>query len=274
MALSPIYADTHVPEVQEFIEQWRIWHTEREEYLSAPYSWLSLTGIYWLSSSEPYRIHDIPGVWSLNDSQVTFDPEGTADAFDENGHRITSITRLRSDRDTQPSAIQIGSIRIELILRDGNYALRTKDPQSAIRAEFTGIDYFEPDPTWNVPARAEIFTAPREVENEAVIPGILHHSLSIGNIVVTIDGHEYPLAVSWSDHLGNMILFHDTTNGISTYGGGRAIVLNTSDLNSIESIDFNRAFNLPCAYSPYCTCPIATNRLDIPVTAGEKVRPH
>ena len=257
-----------------FATAWQSWHRSREEYLTGPYSWLSLTGIHWLQAGQPFQLDELPGTWTLADGRVIFDPEGAPNVSDEQGSILNAPIEVRSEREDHPSKIRIGDIQIELILRDGSYALRTKDPASTIRSSFTGIDHFPPNAAWKVPARAEPFSEPQTVENQAVIPGIVHRSHSIGNVIVTIDDVEYSLAVTWSRNLGNMILFHDATNGKGTYGGGRALVLGTDDLGSIDHIDFNRAFNLPCAYTPYCTCPVASNRLDIPVTAGEKVEPH
>lgn len=68
------------------------------------------------------------------------------------------------------------------------------------------------------------------------------------------------------------IIFGDETNGEETYGAGRFLSVDAVDEQGVTYIDFNKAYNPPCAFSPYATCPLppAQNRLAIRITAGEK----
>ena len=73
------------------------------------------------------------------------------------------------------------------------------------------------------------------------------------------------------------LVFGDKTNGKETYGGGRFLYTDPPQNGRVE-LDFNRAYNPPCVFSHYATCPLPPpgNKLPLPILAGEKkfVAPH
>jgi uncharacterized protein (DUF1684 family) len=72
-----------------------------------------------------------------------------------------------------------------------------------------------------------------------------------------------------------LVLFTDATSGVTTYAANRALSIDPPDADGRVRVDFNRATNLPCAYTSLATCPLppAENRLPVAVEAGEKI-PH
>jgi uncharacterized protein (DUF1684 family) len=69
------------------------------------------------------------------------------------------------------------------------------------------------------------------------------------------------------------VLFTDATSGVTTYPANRSLLVDAPDAQGAVTLDFNRAVNLPCAYTDFATCPLppAGNRLPIAVEAGEKI---
>jgi hypothetical protein len=102
--------------------------------------------------------------------------------------------------------------------------------------------------------------------------GIAHFTLNGKKMSLSIyQSQELMITIEYAEHL--FLPFNDATNGTLTYGGGRFIDLEIPKEGSKTiRIDFNKAYNPPCAFTPYATCPIAPpeNRLAVPVRAGEK----
>ena len=88
-----------------------------------------------------------------------------------------------------------------------------------------------------------------------------------------IDGQEYRLdAVDEQGEDEMFLIFGDRTNGAETYGAGRFLYAPRPGKDGRTVVDFNKAYNPPCAFTPFATCPLPPpqNRLPIPIPAGEK----
>lgn len=254
----------------EYISQWQEWHQRRFADLTAPYSWLALTGIHWLGSEEATTVDSIPGTWRQQGDQVFYLPEGVKFPVDGNGQVIDQEIEVKPYESSEPTKLYFDQVQVELIRRDGHFALRTRDPQAPTRTEFPGINHYPVDPSWRVPARFERLEGQREVALPAVVDGISHTKRVIGQVHFQRDGQEYSIDVLETNGVSPSILFRDETTGKTTYGAGRFIYLYTNDLDDLEYLDFNRAINPPCYYSDFCTCPTAVSRLTLAVTAGER----
>ena len=133
-----------------------------------------------------------------------------------------------------------------------------------------GIEMFDIDPKWNVNADFIKYEVPRKVEIPN-ITGTIDSGLAYGKLVFSIDGGEHSL-----EPLGNenrlFLVFADMTNGEETYGAGRFLSVGSPDSTGKVKIDFNKAYNPPCVFTKYATCPLPNknNVLKIKVTAGEK----
>jgi uncharacterized protein len=262
------------------IEQWR---AQRVERLQQPQGWLSLVGLHWLEpgthtlgraddnaivlATGPEHLGSV----TMADGKVTFatTAEGTVKA-DE--HLLTGSVVLAPDSSGSPTTIAFdeGQATFQLIERGGKFGLRFRDARAKTRREFVGIEYYAIDPGWRHQARFEAHPAGRTIEIANVI-GQLEPMPNPGAVVFERDGKTLRIeAVDEGD--GQLFLiFADRSNGKETYGAGRFLYAD-APVDGTTVVDFNKAYNPPCAFNAYSTCPLPPpeNRLDLAVTAGEK----
>jgi hypothetical protein len=164
-----------------------------------------------------------------------------------------------------------GSLRFLVIERAGRLALRVRDLDSRARRAFRGLDYFPVDPSWAFEARFERYEPVHRVPIVNVL-GDEIEMVSPGALVFARDGREWRLdallEAPGDDHL--FVMFADRTSGRETYGAGRFLHVPLPDGESVR-VDFNRAYNPPCAFTGFATCPLPPpqNRLELAVRAGE-----
>jgi uncharacterized protein len=269
--------DTH----RAAVEAWR---RKRYAALRRETGWLTLAGLDWLRPGVN-RVGTAPGAEivlpsgpaeagtvTVSDSEVLAD--GTPDGLSTDGRPVTNL-RLMSDQEDEPTMLELGELRICLIERGGRLALRTWDTAAAGRREFDGIDHWPVDHGWHVNARFEP-TPGRTVRVPDVL-GIDEDDESPGDVVFEVDGVTHRLQAlrgGESDEL--WLVFGDETNGDETYAGGRFLYTGAPDADGRVVVDFNRAYNPPCVFSPYATCPLPwpANRLPIRIEAGERDWDH
>jgi uncharacterized protein (DUF1684 family) len=263
------------------IERWRV---HRVEELTAPDGWLTLIGLEWLRPG-PNRIgaameNDVVlGAGPAYLGVITLSVDGRAHlqlapgvAARIDGAEQTEA-ELRSDTQTDgsPTVVQFGTASFILIDRDGRKGVRIRDSDADSRTHFRGLDYFPTDPEWRIEAE----WMPSEVRRTLPIPttlGTMRERPVLGKAVFTRGGRQYALSAVGERANDIFFVMADATSGRETYGGARFLEPDvTSDGRMV--LDFNKATNPPCAFTPYATCPLAPpeNRLDIPVTAGEKI---
>jgi len=246
------------------------WYAERLARLRAPESWLSLVALHWLGPG----VNDV----ALAGSAERFLVEATGgavrafgDALRHDGAPLPAKgVHLVADADGDPTKLELGSLRIILIRRGERLALRAWDREAAARQEFSGIDRFAVDPRWRFGARFEP-TSGRTVAVPDVL-GEVAQEPSPGRVAFSVDGVEYQLDALEGGESGELFLvFADATNGAETYAGGRFLYTDPPDGGRVV-VDFNRAYNPPCVFSPYATCPLppAENGLPLRIEAGEK----
>ena len=258
------------PPPGSFEAEWQAWRDQRLAGLQRPQGWLALIGLHWLKPGEN-RIAGLPGVFTLANGQVTL-TAGAGDGWTLGGAPVTSRA-LASDRDGSPDRISTGSRTVQVIDRGGKLALRAWDAESPVRRSFTGIDTFLPDPRWRVVARWEPYATPREVEVPSAV-GIPTREQATGRAWFTVDGTEYALEPTL-DGDGLFFVFKDRTAPRETYGAGRFLSAGRP-VDGRVVLDFNRAYNPPCAFTPYATCPLPLpqNVLPVRIAAGEKTWGH
>ncbi|HEY4852255.1 MAG TPA: DUF1684 domain-containing protein, partial [Streptosporangiaceae bacterium] len=118
------------------------------------------------------------------------------------------------------------------------------------------------------------FEAPRDVTVGAAVEGLQHVYASPGQVEFTLDGRTFRLTAFNGKQPGSLlVLFTDATSGVTTYAANRSVQVDAPGRQGQVTIDFNRAVNLPCAYTDLATCPLppAENRLPIGIEAGEKI---
>jgi uncharacterized protein (DUF1684 family) len=187
--------------------------------------------------------------------------------------------------DANPFAVELGDDTQEgyTIVRHGamsffihkvgdNFGVRVKDPDGERRRDFKGIDTFPPDPKYRVEARFEPYNPPKHIPMPNV-SGITTDEVSPGALVFTLEGKEYRIdPILEQGTKDYFIIIKDATSGHETYGAARYLYASPPDASGKTIVDFNKAYNPPCAFTPYATCPLPPpqNRLPIRIEAGEK----
>jgi uncharacterized protein len=241
-----------------FEEDWNEWHRGRERYYGDPLGWVALTGLYWLTEDFE-TVADLPGRWRAD-----------ADAVYVEG--LDGAQRFEPVEGAPGLLVADGDRRIEMIRRTGSVALRVHDPESPHLQQFHGIPAYPPSESWVVAGRFTPFERPRAVTTGAVVEGLEHHHTADGVIDFELSGSALQL-VAFSGRDGGLgLLFTDATSGLTTYPACRSLAIEPPAADGTVLLDFNRAANLPCAFTDYATCPVAPaeNRLTVSVEAGEK----
>jgi uncharacterized protein (DUF1684 family) len=282
-AESPTASSATPDAYQQQIQQWR---AGRVEQLTAPTGWLSLIGLEWLKEGAN-RVgtaadNDIVlqagpaylGAVTLGkdgslhialsrDSGATIDGKAIAESI--------LIDDAHATGDAPPTTVSFGPANFYVIDRDGRKALRVKDGDAATRKGFLGIDYFPIDPSWHIVATWVPFDPAHKLEIGTVI-GTIDKVDVPGKAVFQRDGHTYEL-LPYQEEPGGDLFFviADRTSGKETYGAARFLYAALPKDDKVI-LDFNEAYNPPCAFTQFATCPLAPpeNRLDLLVTAGEK----
>jgi uncharacterized protein (DUF1684 family) len=270
------------PAYRAEIEKWRAARLAR---LTAPDGWLSLTGLFWLSEgdntfgSDPADPVVLPagssppvaGVLRLAEGRVTVQARPEVPVRTLDGKPVTTIDLAPDDSPAGPTILTLATVRFYVIRRGERLGVRVKDSESPVRKNFTRIDSFPIDPSWRVDARFEPYDPPKEIAVPTEL-GTVEKDVSPGALIFEHAGKTYrldPVLEPGSDEL--FVIFGDRTNGRDTYGAGR-FVYAPFPRNGRTILDFNKAYNPPCAFTPYATCPLPPpeNRLPLRVEAGEK----
>lgn len=266
----------------EYIKSVKAFHSQRIERLKQPDSWLSLAGLYWLKEGENSfgsdESNDIVfpnksasaklGVFVLEDSQILAKITDGVKVY-LNNIRV-SYQIMYNDLTNNPTILKHGSLSWYAIQRGDRFGIRLKDKDSPLLKEFDDIDMFEIDSNWRVPAEFIKYDAPKEVLTPTAI-GTFEKSEVIGKLEFKINNVLFSLEPSVSEN-GYFFVFGDKSNGEETYGAGRFLYIEKPDSSEKLYIDFNKAYNPPCVFTKYATCPLPRkeNYLKIKILAGEK----
>ncbi len=273
------------PQEQADLEAWR---ARRLARLTAEDGWLTLIGLYWLSpgvhrfgSSEECEIvlpdpavPPVAGEVELRSNGSLLLRSLAPGAVTVNNLPVAS-TPLTDDSSGSPDVVRTGRITFYAIRRGDRLGLRIKDPDAPTRTGFKGLEYYPPDGRFRVVAHLERYPHPRPIRIATVI-GTEEELLAPGVLRFQLLGHDLSL-VPLVEHPGDtelFLVFRDATSGTATYGAGRFLSA-TLGPDDTALLDFNRAYNPPCAFTPYATCPLPPpeNSLPIPIEAGEKLPP-
>ena len=250
------------------------WQERRAERLKAEDGWLSLIGLFWLNEGD--NVISLPSAGSptvklvRRGDAVVLEPAATRMI---DGKPVANPTELRNDaHEAGPTVVQMGSVRFQVLKRGDRYGLRVKDAQAPTRTNFQGLDYFPTEPKWRVEARLVPYQPVKKIPITDVT-GMTSENIAPGALVFTVDGKEYridPVLEEGSDEL--FLIFKDETSKHETYQPGRYLYAPMPGPDGKTVIDFNKAYNPPCAFTPFATCPLppAQNRLPIRIEAGEK----
>jgi uncharacterized protein (DUF1684 family) len=248
------------------------WQKRRTERLTAEDGWTTLVGLHWLQEGKnavKFANGTVVNV-SLAGGKTTLDAVApmTIDA-----KPVTGPIPLLDDNDENgPTLVQMGSVRFNAIERGPKHALRVRDANAETRTHFQGLEYYPIDPKWRVEARFEPYNPVKKIPITD-ITGMTSDSIAPGALVFTLEGKEYrldPILEEGSDEL--FLIFRDGTSKDTTYPAGRYLYAPQPGPDGKTVIDFNRAYNPPCAFTDFATCPLPPlqNRLPIRLEAGEK----
>jgi hypothetical protein len=249
-----------------FQADWRAWQEKRLASLKRPHGWLALAGLQWLKPGKN-QVPGLPGHFDLEGGAVTL-VASSSDGW-RLGEAPVSTRRLAPDQSETPDRLLLGSKAVMVIERGDKVALRIWDADSQVRQGFTGIETYPPDPRWRLEARWEAYPTPKPVEVPSVI-GVAVHELAPGRAWFKVEGKDYALEPTQDgDEL--FFVFKDRTAPAETYGGGRFLVA-AAPKDGKVILDFNRAYNPPCVFTPFATCPLPLpeNVLPVRIEAGEK----
>jgi len=271
-----------ITEKVPYKQQIETWRKQRAERLTAPNGWLSLVGLEWLKEGDnrigSAKDNDIVlanapahlGTIGLHGGKASIALQAKSSALIDGENKPAA--ELHDDSAAKPTVVAFGSANFYLVRRGDKFGLRVKDSEAPTRKQFVGIDYFDIDPAWRIEAKWEAYDPPREVE-EANIIGQVDKVVVPGAAVFQRDGKTYRVepVIETPGDTELFLVFADKTSGKETYGAARFVYTEPPKDGKVI-IDFNKAYNPPCAFTPYATCPLPTaqNRLNMRVTAGEK----
>lgn len=267
--------------MSNFYEEITAWQQQRDAELRDPNGWLTLAGLYWLEpgrnsfGADPTNAIRFPenaapylGDFVVTDAGVSVEiaPGVEVTSGDE---PVTHLALTGGGMD-EP-VLAYGSLRWFIIRRDERWAVRLRDVGHPALADFPGVECFPPDPAWRVAARLIPHPAPLTIPVPTIL-GSVNPTPSPGTLHFSIDGQAWALIALGKAGQPLSLIFADATSGHETYGSGRFLTVDAPDTAGWTVIDFNRAYNPPCAFTPFATCPLPPpgNRLPIAITAGEK----
>ena len=277
-------AGTSGLDVQKYTAEIDAWHARRVEHLRRDDGWLTLVGLFPLhegdssigsSASCDLRLPEenlgTLGVIHAKGDHFRFTPSEKSELQCDEKPLTTEI-ELRSDDTGSPTIVRRGSLSFYLIKRGEEYFIRAKDNDSEVRRSFRGIDRFPVDPAWRIRAKWESYEPPRVLKTPNVLGQIGEEPL-YGAIVFSWQGKTVRLHASGKPSDSLFLVFGDATNEVSTYGGGRFLSIDSPAKDGTIIVDFNKAYDPPCVFTPYATCPLPPegNTLPFAVTAGEKM---
>jgi uncharacterized protein (DUF1684 family) len=257
---------------EEFVREWRDWHERHETVRADRHGFLAVTALHWLTD-EPRRFDDAPGEWSTG-------PEGVVVTLGPDEELVVhgEPVRGRYVFGDIPERGQIkaewGDAVIEVAKRGGHDIVRPRHPDHPTRTAYRGTPTFPPHPRWAVAGRYVPFDEPRPTTVGAAVEGLQHVYEAPGRVEFELDGRRLSLTVFEGHAPGTLLaLFTDATSGVTTYPANRSLSLGAPAPDGTVLVDFNRAVNLPCAYTEFATCPLPPeeNRLPVAIEAGEKI---
>lgn len=268
--------------VDNYLSEIERWHEARIARLTASDGWLSLVGLDWLQ----------PGTNRLGSAAdndvvlarapaylgtITWAEDGTLSiSLDQDsgatidGKAETNAV-LVDDSHTAPTTVAFASVNFIAIDRGGRKGLRVRDSEAETRMRFAGIERFPVDPAWRIVADWQPLDPPVQLATGTVI-GTVENYPAPGKAVFEREGQRFELypVIEVPGDTQLFLIFADATSGKETYGAARFLYAGMPHDGKIV-LDFNKAYNPPCAFTPYATCPLAPpeNRLALRVAAGE-----
>ncbi len=270
---------------KEYIAQVKKWRQKRNENLKKKSIWTRLAGLYWLQEgdntfgSAKDNLIQFPefapgkiGVIKLNNGKLFVTINNDVEV--KVGNKKITAQEIYADNVADFTLMKTGRYSWYIIKRGTKFGIRLIDNENPIAKNFTKVPAFPINEDWVIEATWNKFKTPKEIEIPTVI-GIAEKDTAYGEIVFALGGKEYHFIASGKGPEFS-IIFSDGTNGEETYGAGRFVTAKMDTTSGVVIIDFNKAYNPPCAFTKYATCPLPLpeNMIETRITAGEKFEGH
>jgi uncharacterized protein len=265
------------------VASYQRWQAARQDELAGPDSWLGLIGLIWLEPGEnavgnsadcpvwlPAGPARLGSLW-VDGSDLAWQAAAGSGAVVEGGGAVADGWQvLLTDHGGPPSRVAIGSLEFFVIEREGRQAVRLRDRNWAAGRPPPELTFYDYDPVWRVEALWQQIATPQSMEvpnvsGELKVVEVTHQA------VFEMAGQEVRLLPMSVNENEVFFVFRDRTSGAETYGAGRFLKV-PAGVDGKICLDFNRAYNPPCAFTPFATCPLPPpeNWLPFAVPAGEK----
>jgi uncharacterized protein len=241
------------------------WRTAYEASLKAPDGWLSVAGLFWLHEGD-----NVLGSDPQSDVVLPAGSPKRAGVLRLGGSKVTFQNKvLKSDAVAHPDVVKIGDVSLTIVERGGKTGVRLRDPHAGTQREFTGCKWFPADTSWRINAKWVAYPQPKKIAITNIL-GMTDQEKSPGYAEFSVQGRTVRLEPVEEDG-GLFFIFKDATSGKSTYGAGRFLDSGLPKAGVVE-LDFNKAYNPPCAFTAFATCPLPPrqNVMAVAIEAGEK----
>jgi len=259
------------------------WRTDYERGLAAPTGWLAIIGLVWLQEGEntfgtdPTHPIVLPrgtasahaGSFVLEEGTITLRVNPEEHILFEEQPVISRPIPVSLGGSSKP--IMVNRLTLFVIRRGQQYAVRIYDPDNSARQAFQGVEWFPIDEQYCIQASFTPLARANTISITNIL-GMTEESRCPGFVTFTLHGQEYRLyPVTPTDQDRFFFMFRDTTNGEQTYSAGRYLYADPPQ-NGLTTLDFNKAYSPPCAFTDFATCtlPPRQNHLPIPILAGAK----
>jgi uncharacterized protein len=267
------------PVYRAAVEKWR---QAYEANLKSDSGWLTVSGLFWLHEGE-----NTFGSDPLNDMVLPAPAPARAGRFEFHaGHTIVHINPgvvvlLHGQRvdsaemhpDSNADQLVLGDLTFYVHSSGERFTVRLRDKNSPLRKQFTGTRWFPADESYRVIAKYVPYDKPKQIEIQNVMGDTLQETI-LGYAVFKLGGKDLRLDAE-VDGTDASFVFRDLTSGHETYAASRFLDTKIESGGRVV-LDFNQAYNPPCAYNPFTTCPLPPpqNRLEVRIEAGEKTYHH
>jgi hypothetical protein len=264
------------------------WHDMRIAYLKKPDGWLNLEGLFWLKKGKNTFGSQKNADCYYNNAKFpamlgSFIYNGDSVIWENGTTNVISIDNVKSslsqsykvfDGNEKSAVMDWKQFSWVVIKREDKVGIRFRNLKAKTLLDFKGIARFPIQKKWHFKAKLV-----QPVQDFLMITNVLGQTVSsknAGKLIFEKDGETFSLDVIDENGPTLFIVFADETSGKSTYGAGRFIDIPRPDKDGNTSIDFNNAYNPPCAFTAFATCPLPPkqNRLSIAIEAGEKNYGH
>lgn len=266
------------------VEKWR---NDYRASLTSDTGWLTVSGLFWLHEGDNTFGSDASNNIALPSPAPAHAGTFQFHAGKTIAHINPGVTVLLNGKPVQTAELRPDDPNNRLVLGDltlfvhasgQRLAIRMKDKNSKLRQDFTGLNWFPVDGSYHVAAQYTPYDQPKQLDSQNVLGDPIKMDI-VGYLSFSLHGQNLRLEVEPEKTGGFFVVFRDLTAGKQTYPASRFIDTDPpkdTPNGKIVDLDFNKAYNPPCAYNPYTTCPLPLpgNRLQIAIPAGEKLYKH